>query len=133
MDIYKYLFTIILQLLDIYSQKMKLKSFSFINWLPFSLFLSFYLYLRRLYFFLHLFSELFLLFHSNTPSHVQTMEVEYSGCGVLIFSYVFLIHQFDNCGGLRWAEAGWYEWVHWLPLWWPANSCSVISDKLCQT
>ena len=21
-----------------------------------------------------------------------------------------------------WTEAAWYEWVHWLPLWWPANS-----------
>ena len=29
------------------------------------------------------------------------MEVEYSGGGVLIFSYLILIHQFDNFGGLR--------------------------------
>ena len=21
-----------------------------------------------------------------------------------------------------WTEAAWYEWVHWLALWWPANS-----------
>ena len=87
---------------------------------------------------------------------VRTMEVECSGGGVLIFSYIILIHQLDNFGGLRWAEAAWYEWVHWLPLWRPAdsvqtgfarsklnrgslmrvsslvsaNSCSVISDKL---
>ena len=40
---------------------------------------------------------------------------KYSGGGVLIFSYLILIHQFDNFGGLRWAEAAWYEWVHWLP------------------
>ena len=50
------------------------------------------------------------------------MEVEYSGSGVLIFSYLILIHQFDKFGGLRWVEAAWYEWFHWLPLWWPANS-----------
>ena len=24
-----------------------------------------------------------------------------------------------------WAEAAWYEWVYWLPLWWPTNTCSV--------
>ena len=86
-----------------------------------------------------------------------------SGGGALTFFYLILIHQLDNFGGLRWAEAAWYEWVHWLPLWrppiackrglrvaswgeaawyecvhwlplwWPANSCSVISNKLCQT
>ena len=28
-----------------------------------------------------------------------------------------------------WAEAALYEWVHWLPLWGPTNSCSVISDQ----
>ena len=66
------------------------------------------------------------------------MEVEYSGGGVLIFSYLILIHQFDDLGGLcdnfgsdfivcrfdglpiackrglrvaSWAEAAWYEWV----------------------
>ena len=36
------------------------------------------------------------------------MEVEYSGGGVLIFSYLILINQLDNFGGLRvasWAEA----------------------------
>ena len=27
------------------------------------------------------------------------MEVEYSGGGVLIFSYLILIHQFDDLGG----------------------------------
>ena len=31
---------------------------------------------------------------------VPTMEVEYSGGGVLIFSYLILIHQLDNFGGL---------------------------------
>ena len=51
----------------------------------------------------------------------------------IYFSYLILIYQIDNFGGLCWAEAAWYEWVHWLPLWWPANSSSVISDKLCQT
>ena len=29
------------------------------------------------------------------------MEVEYSGGGVLIFSYLILMHLFDNFGGLR--------------------------------
>ena len=47
------------------------------------------------------------------------MEVEYSGGGVLILSYLILIHRLDTFGGLRVAEAAWYEWVHWLPLWWP--------------
>ena len=32
------------------------------------------------------------------------MEVEYSGGGVLIFSYLILIHQLDNFGGLRVAK-----------------------------
>ena len=31
----------------------------------------------------------------------KAMEVEYSGGGVLIFSYIILIHEFDNFGGLR--------------------------------
>ena len=35
---------------------------------------------------------------------VDSMEVEYSGGGVLIFSYLILIHQLDNFGGLRTAK-----------------------------
>ena len=31
---------------------------------------------------------------------VNTMEVEYSGGGLLIFSYLILIHQLDDLGGL---------------------------------
>ena len=53
---------------------------------------------------------------------LYSMEVEYTGGGVLIFSYLFPVHQRDNFGSLRWAEAAWYEWFDWLPLWWPANS-----------
>ena len=33
-----------------------------------------------------------------------TMEVDYSGGCVLIFSYLILIHQLDNFGGLRVAK-----------------------------
>ena len=44
------------------------------------------------------------------------MEVEYSEGDVLIFSYLILIHRLNSFGGLRVAEAAWYEWVHWLPL-----------------
>ena len=33
-----------------------------------------------------------------------TMEVEYSGGSVLFFSYLILIHQLDNFGGLRVAK-----------------------------
>ena len=32
------------------------------------------------------------------------MKVDYSGGGVLIFSYLILIHQLDNFGGLREAK-----------------------------
>ena len=46
---------------------------------------------------------------------LQFKVVEYFAGGVLISSYLILIHQLDNFGGLRWAEAAWYEWVHWLP------------------
>ena len=31
---------------------------------------------------------------------ISSMEVEYSGGGVLIFSYVILIHQLEHIGGL---------------------------------
>ena len=34
----------------------------------------------------------------------QNMEIEYSGGGVLIFSYLIFIHQLDNFGGLREAK-----------------------------
>ena len=40
--------------------------------------------------------------NSSVSQPVATgMEVEYSGGGVLIFSYLILIHQFDNFGGLH--------------------------------
>ena len=122
--------------------------------------------LRTLNTFFHYEAVIYNLLRNYYEAVIQftiNMEVEYTGGGVLIFSYLFLMHQRDNFGSLRWAEAAWYEWVHWLPLWWPANSvqtgfarsklsraawyewsdwlplwwpansCSVISDKLCQT